>query len=108
MIYVKATLTSQKIRILEAITEKGASSWLTAMSMKEHGFYLNKQEFWDSICLIYGLQLPRLQMKCICGNNFTIEQALTCKKGGFINIRYNELRDFTADVLNEVCNDVKR
>ena len=72
MIYVKGTLSPQKIRILEAITEKGASSWLTAMPIKEHGFYLNKQEFWDSICLRYGLQFPRMPMKCICGS-FTNE-----------------------------------
>ncbi len=47
--YVKSTLDHQKLKLMEAITEKGASNWLTTMPLKEHGFYLNKQTFWDSI-----------------------------------------------------------
>ena len=31
---------------------------------------------------------------------------MTCKKGGFVNIRHNEVRDFTAGILSEICNDV--
>ena len=54
----------------------------------------------------YGIPLPRLPAKCVCDKNFSIEHALTCKKGGFINIRHNEVRDFTAELLSEVCNDV--
>ena len=35
-----------------------------------------------------------------------MEHAFTCKKGGFVTIRHNELRDFTAELLSEMCNDV--
>ena len=35
-----------------------------------------------------------------------MEHALTCKKGGFISIRHNEVRDFTAEILSEICKDV--
>ena len=35
--YVKSTLNIQKTKLLEAITEKGASNWLTTMPIKEHG-----------------------------------------------------------------------
>ena len=45
-------------------------------------------------------------MKCVCGSSFSIEHALSCKKGGFINIRHNDVRDFTAELLSEVCKDV--
>ena len=31
---------------------------------------------------------------------------MTCKKGGFVNIRHNDIRDFTAEMLSEICNDV--
>ena len=55
--YVKSTLTPQSCKLLEAITETGASNWLTTMPLKEHGFYLSKQVFWDSINLRYGIQL---------------------------------------------------
>ena len=31
---------------------------------------------------------------------------MSCKKGGFITIRHNDLRDLTANLLTEVCKDV--
>jgi len=31
---------------------------------------------------------------------------MTCKKGGFICIRHDEVRDLTANMLREVCHDV--
>ncbi len=105
--YVKSTLNPQQSKLLEAISEKGASNWLTTLPIKEYGFYLNKQTFWDSIHLRYGIQLKRLPLKCACGEGFNVDHALTCKTGGFISIRHNEIRDFTADTLNEVCNDVQ-
>ena len=33
-------------------------------------------------------------------------RALSCAKGGFPSIRHNEIRDLTATLLTEVCNDV--
>jgi len=38
--------------------------------------------------------------------NFSVEHALSCPRGGFPSIRHNEIRDVTADLLTEVCNDV--
>ena len=49
----------------------------------------------------------RLPEACECGAQFTIEHALSCKKGGFVSIRHNELRNFTAKLLRKVCHDVK-
>jgi hypothetical protein len=31
---------------------------------------------------------------------------MSCKKGGFISIRHNNVRDLTASILKEVCSDV--
>ena len=31
---------------------------------------------------------------------------MSCPKGGFPSIRHNEIRDLTANLLSEVCNDV--
>ena len=103
---MKSTLNPEKQRLLEAISEKGASNWLTTLPKEEHGFYLNKQIFWDSIFMRYGLQLTRLPIKCVCGNSYNVEHALSCKRRGFIHIRHNEIRDFTAEVLSEICQDV--
>ena len=106
MDYIKSELSPQKMKIFEAITEQGASSWLNAMPLKEHNFYLDKQTFWDTIFLRYGIPLPRLPIKCVCNENFTIEHALNCMKGGFISMRHNNDRDFTANILAELHNDV--
>ena len=35
-----------------------------------------------------------------------IQHAMSCKKGGLIRIRHNDLRDLTAYLLTEVCKDV--
>ena len=37
---------------------------------------------------------------------FTIDHALSCPKGGFIVIRHNEVRNFTAELLSECYRDV--
>ena len=103
---VKVQLNPQKLKIFEATTEKGASNWLNALPLREHDFYLNKQTFWDAIHLRYGIPLPRLPTTCVCDKAFNIEHALNCMRGGFIGVRHNEVRDFTADLLSEVCNDV--
>ena len=36
-----------------------------------------------------------------------IENAMICKRGGFIIQRHNELRDLEADLLDLVCNDLE-
>ena len=104
--YVKGTLDTHKLKLLEATTEKGASSWLTTMPLRNHDLYLNKQEFWDAVYMRYGIPLPRLPSTCVCKKSFTVEHAMSCQRGGFIHIRHNELRDFTAELLSEVCKDV--
>ena len=103
---MKCQLNPQQQKILEATTEKGASSWLNTLPLKNHNFYLNKQIFWDSIYLRYGIPIPRIPSTCVCGSRFDIQHALTCKRGGFIGIRHDELRDFTAEILGEICKDV--
>ena len=32
---------------------------------------------------------------------------MSCKKGGFTSIRYNDLRDLTANVMSEACKDIE-
>ena len=44
---------------------------------------------------------------CACGENFTVDHAMICKRGGFVIQRHNELRDLEADLLSMVCSDVE-
>ena len=41
-----------------------------------------------------------------CESKMDIQHAMSCKKGGFITIRNNDIRDLTANLLTEVSEDV--
>ena len=99
--------SSEKAIALEAIQEKGASSWLNTLPIKSQGYAMDKQSFRDAISTRYGIPLSKLPSHCVCGNPFSVDHALTCKKGGFVSSRHNEVRRITADLLKEVCNDVE-
>ena len=93
-------------RCLEVASEKGASSWLTALPITEHGFTLHKGTFKDAICLRYGWTPLYLSSHCTCDPTFTIDHAMNCKQSGFPFIRHNELRNITAELLTETCSNV--
>ena len=93
-------------RKVEAAQELGASNWLTTLPIRAKGFNLNKQEFTDAIALRYGKPVDGLPSICVCGSSYTIDHAMLCKKGGFICIRHDEIRDLTAKMLKEVCHEV--
>jgi hypothetical protein len=95
-----------KLRTLQSILEKGASNWLTALPIKENSFYLEKQAFWDCLHMRYNIPLKNLPLYCVCGKLFNIDHALSCPRGGFIIIRHNEIRDFTAKLLAESYKNV--
>ena len=99
--------SSEKAKVLEAIQEKGAASWLSALPIKSQGYALDKQSFRDAISIRYGIPPHKLPSYCVCGSPFSVEHALTCKKGGFFSSRHNEVRRITADLLKEICNDVE-
>ena len=44
---------------------------------------------------------------CVCVEDYTINYFLTCKKDGYVILRYNSLRDLIAEILDVVCSDVK-
>lgn len=93
-------------KAVELASEKGVSTWLTAMPIEEHGFFLYKGDFRDAIALRYGWSPSRLPRSCVCGQSFSVDHCLTCPCGGFPSLRHNEIRDITADLLSEVCHNV--
>ena len=42
-----------------------------------------------------------------CGATFAVDHLLSCPRGGFPSLHHNEIRDLTARLLTEVCNDVQ-
>ena len=68
----------------------GAFSWLGVLEWKE-----------------YGRPLKGLPAMCPCRQKYNVTHALNCKKGVFVTVRHNNLRDFEADMLSKIVNDVE-
>ena len=103
---LKDSLSPDLQRAVELAMEKGASNWLTVLPVEEFGFTLHKGAFRDALALRYGWSLHHTPSTCPCGITFSVEHALSCPKGGYPSIRHNDIRDFTARLLTEVCHNV--
>jgi len=101
-------LTKKEKKKLKMNQEKGASNWLTTLPLRDTGFSLNKQEFRDAVALRYCLPVHGIPEACVCGNEFTTDHAMICKKGGFVSLRHNEVRDITYEMMTEVCREVEQ
>ena len=101
------TVTRGMKRALEFAQEKGASLWLNTQPSQEHGCFLNRQEFKDALCLRYSWEVKGIPKYCACGTKNSTDHCLTCKKGGYVSLRHNALRNTEAALLKEVCHDVK-
>ena len=104
---VKSDLPYRSKRAVELATEKGASSWLTVLPLKDMDFTLNKREFKDAIHLRYDWDINDTPSVCVCGEVFNTDHAMICRRGSFIIQRHNEVRDLEAEMLNLVCYDVE-
>ena len=102
---VENTLMPEQNRAAKQAKQKDASSWL--ISLEDHGFTLTKGEFRDALALRYNKSLYSLLSNCPCGQKFNVTHALNCKKGGFVTMRHNNIRDFEANLLRIVHNDVE-
>ena len=103
---LKTSLPPDLQRAMVLAQEKEASNWLTTLPVEEFGFCLHKGAFRDALALRYGWPLHKSPTTCSCGSHFTVEHVLSCLKGGYPTIRHNEIRDFTANLLTEVCHNV--
>ena len=103
----KYSEASQQLkRQFDHMSRAGASSWLSARPLKESDLHLSKSDFRDLIRLRYLLPLENMPLTCVCGKDYTITHALTCATVGFTIKRHNDVRDYLAHPLNEVCADV--
>ena len=105
---IKRRVSPAVKRAIEVSNEKGSSSWLIALPIEAQGFVLNKTEFTDGLNLRYHRELRGLPPTCACGAKFDITHALNCKRGGFIHMRHDNLRDLNIKLLAKVQNDVQK
>ena len=70
------------------------------------------EEFWDNLCLRYGLIPQEISATCNgCGKRFSIEHALSRPRGGLVMARYDDAENewgalgswalITSDITNE-------
>ena len=85
------------------------SAWLTVMPIACHHFDLSSVEFRDALSLRYHRPLLKTPGHCDgCGEEFSFQHALDCKKGGLVTQRHNEVRDALGDLAAIVYKDVVR
>ena len=85
---------SQKRKVERA---KATGSWLSVTPTFINGLSLSKGEFRDGLSLRYGLEIKDLPKKCDgCNAKFSVNHALSCKKGGLVVNRHNEVKDEVA------------
>ena len=103
---IKQTLGNDRSRfkLLQSSIEPTAYNWLTTIQLMEHDFHHNKATFSDSVHIYYDMPLNYLLSRCVCGQIFNAESALSCKKGGFITFRRYELQQNSYQNFVTMCN----
>ena len=69
---IQAKLSKPLQKCIELSKEKGASTWLSALPIKCHGFALHKSAFRDTLCLRYNWKLIHLPSNCVCGKPLSL------------------------------------
>ena len=105
--YLTKSLPLKTQYVFEFIKEKGASSWLSVLPLKEMNFTLNKRAFRDAITLRHGWEFNDIPTVCVCRDLFDADHAMICMREGYIIQWHNKIRDLEAEILQAVCTDVE-
>jgi len=76
--------------------KKGTGQWLAALPLNSKGFTLSPDEFRVGFALRYNKTPPHMPSHCDgagCTSEFTLQHAMSCKKGGLVARRHNTIRD---------------
>ena len=96
----------QRYALKRRASEKEASAWLNVLPLKRYGFQLNKSEFRNGLGLRFSLKSKSAQLNCPCEESFCLIHALHCPKGGYTIVRYKQIKDTFANLMNKVFWDV--
>ena len=86
---------------VQAASQKGASSWVTAVPTYANETILHKNDFVDAIYIRYGWTLLNTPLMCKCHKKFDLQHALDCHLGGLRTIQHNEARDTMAQFMRD-------
>ena len=96
---------AQTKKAIDEASQPGASSWLSAIPLEQYGFSL--AEFRDAVLIRYGKELKGLPATCPFVQKYDTTHALDCKKGGFVTICHNNIRDYETNLLAKIHTDVE-
>ena len=106
---VLVSLGNDTRRAVQRAIDGKTSAWLTVMPIACNHFDLSSVEFRDALSLRYHRPLLKTPGHCDgCGEEFSFQHALDCKKGGLVTQRHNEVRDALGDLAAIVYKDVVR
>ena len=95
-------------RILFYASEKGATNFWTNKPLEKFGLAMKcREDFQDSVHMRYHLHIKNLPQTCACGDPFSLDHSQTCKLGGFVNMKHNEVRNMFAGQARRVFLDVE-
>ena len=86
-------LPQDKSNKLKRIAENKCSTWLSIYPTNDNFFAMSPDEFRDALAIRYHIRPKGFPAICDgCGEDFTMNHALNCKKGGLVTARHNEAR----------------
>ena len=72
-------------------------------------FDLSATEIRDALWVRYRKPLKQSFSRCDgCQQDFDLQHALSCKKGGLVTLRHNEIREAVGDLASILWKYVKR
>ena len=98
---IMTSLSGDKKRAVKRAVHSKAKIWLTVIPVSYHHFDLSPTEFRDALALRYPCPFLKVPAECDgCGDKFTFQHALDCRKGRFVTQRHNEVRDALGDLAS--------
>ena len=96
---LKASGGRKMAKRLDRMGDTGA--WLSAIPNRFDGTELSKEEFQDNLAIRYGLRPRGLSKSCDgCNEPFSVEHGLSCKKGGFVGQRHDDVCEELAHLCS--------
>ena len=81
---------TEKRRYKKAL--QGTGMFLTAIPNRLNGTILSAEQWRDNVRLLYNLEPLNMPSKCDgCGAKLTVDHALSCKKGGLVHMRHDDI-----------------
>ena len=76
-------------------------AWLSTILNRFSGTELTREEWFDNVAIRYGKRPSNLPDQCDgCGAGLMLEHGLSCKKGGLVGIRHDDVHDEWAHLCS--------